>query len=1577
MASSFSVGCAAVDSPTGEGDVQWNLECQERLSSSGEDVRRRQQTECPRFSAERRRRGSHYIDGYEYEPEDEEELYYGYEEEWYPEESEAAHEDVVYVGDADQQGEEVPVELEEANLAVDEAYVNYLDSRRRMKELALARGFYPIVAIDMGNQNNNYSGGGKSSKGAGKGGKNSKGKGKGKGKGKNPIPGGKRFAFGRRSNTAGRSDGQTSGGATSFGKGSTSSGSTSQHGPRFKRYRLPANGIKEVPDEVNVLEELNVQNASAVMDLRLNPESLRDEIHAVQGESGWAVMDSGATKTVCGLHPWDEVLEYLALRGKNEEIEVHKETRDFRFGDGVVLRSQHAATIPVCVAGEWRKLTVHLLPGTTPLLLARPDLERWDVEMKYGKGQVFVGGKEVKTARTNNGHYMINLYDDMSEIMLNEELEKDVPEEEVAYLGAVMQDGPTDLEDICYNVKVDIDKEYADSMIGAVLAMQVYEDRKLKFRECYVDQGNLGKYLKENYSDVEVTWFTLPNWDFREEFRRRYFINSLEEEKPHHVFMAPECRLWSPMQHMNYRGDRREELQMMRDEEENNHLLFYANVHQEGKKVCFDTTLEQPGEAMSWKTDTLEAMRGYYETVLDRCRTRLKANPNDQLFVKKPTRFRSTSREVVAAVNLRCRCPDGHVQMMGRGSRLKEMQNYEPALVKLLGDGIYKAMEKIWMKRQHAEIMMMEVVEKTNPELQHIEQNKELVKIGGVEALKSVALLHRQLGHPNGAKLVEAIKERELPFSYVQVARKYRCPTCIAKSQPKAVKVATLYKPPHFNHTLSVDTFHLQWKGEKKKVLCMMDEFSRYELDCLIEEETAAMEIALMESTWMRSFGYPKRFRTDASGPHQGEEFAEWTSRHGMQLELIPRGAHHRLGILERNHAIRRKQLEMLLVEQPEITLEEALQVTSHQRNRLSTVHGSSPAAIAFGYVPSQGGNADVPGPEAFGDTTEGARAQRIREAAAVAFHKANADLAVRTAILHRARVEEDELDVGQHCFYWKPSTHKLDPYRWRGPCTVVAVERAADRNSSIYWIVHGSSLVRCLRQQLLHETVPERFERQSQPSYLPSLQRPFKNRLIAALKPVRGPVRAVDLTHDAQFPFDFTGEPVSADAQLQQQLLEPELEQFEQRYPGDSPEVTMNVERPEEPSPERDRPRGVWATPTGAEDPPAGETATAPSAEMEQDATTTTIERLMEEHHPGSTDPRNEINSKEESAAKKEADIRAATEKRLYQNALEWVANESENMSRRLDGLPPRQRDGQPSTKVAKTEEIHFIDVPEEEIMQAVVESRLSKEEKKEFLEAKRKALVPWRENDAWRRVKRAGAPEGTIVPMRFLLRYKEKKPHARVILQGFRHRDVLESKLDTESPTLSRLGKYLILQAAVQRRWKVATMDAKSAFLQSDYITEEVELYGEPTADMRRLLSEMVGLQEDEVMRMMKPAFGDVRAPRQWNETADRSLTQEVGMMKHQLDGCIYMSIRAATTEDEEYLVSEVNGQRVVVDGLMGLHVDDIVVICPSSPCARKIKGMSAVSFAPLKILLASVMLETLAFEVAACANDTDAER
>ena len=48
--------------------------------------------------------------------------------------------------------------------------------------------------------------------------------------------------------------------------------------------------------------------------------------------------------------------------------------------------------------------------------------------------------------------------------------------------------------------------------------------------------------------------------------------------------------------------------------------------------------------------------------------------------------------------------------MMGQGKALKEMQNYEPGWVKMLGDAIYSAMEVAWRNRGQAELMMMEML---------------------------------------------------------------------------------------------------------------------------------------------------------------------------------------------------------------------------------------------------------------------------------------------------------------------------------------------------------------------------------------------------------------------------------------------------------------------------------------------------------------------------------------------------------------------------------------------------------------------------------------------------------------------------------------------------------------------------------------------------------------------------------------------------------------------------------------------------------------------------------------------------
>ena len=110
----------------------------------------------------------------------------------------------------------------------------------------------------------------------------------------------------------------------------------------------------------------------------------------------------------------------------------------------------------------------------------------------------------------------------------------------------------------------------------------------------------------------------------------------------------------------------------------------------------------------------------------------------------------------------------------------------------------------------------------------------------------------------------------------------------------------------------------------------------------------------------------------------------------------------------------------------------------------------------------------------------------------------------------------------------------------------------------------------------------------------------------------------------------------------------------------------------------------------------------------------------------------------------------------------------------------------------------------------------------------------------------------ERELIPARTLKRWKPTKEgpvaNVRVVIQGFRHKDVLENDLETP-PTLSRVGKMLTLQWACQSQWKVLSADVKSAFTQADSIDETTRIYIKPSSDLRRRLE-----------KMMNPAFGDV---------------------------------------------------------------------------------------------------------------------
>ena len=126
-----------------------------------------------------------------------------------------------------------------------------------------------------------------------------------------------------------------------------------------------------------------------------------------------------------------------------------------------------------------------------------------------------------------------------------------------------------------------VDVDVNDALeLSEVAVGKSFASRGLLFWEVYVDPGNICEHMVNHYSDVEVANFSLPDWDFKNAEIRKRFLELMEVEKPHFMWLAPPCTLWSPMQNLNAITEAdKQRLQELRDEEESAHLQLCKDVH--------------------------------------------------------------------------------------------------------------------------------------------------------------------------------------------------------------------------------------------------------------------------------------------------------------------------------------------------------------------------------------------------------------------------------------------------------------------------------------------------------------------------------------------------------------------------------------------------------------------------------------------------------------------------------------------------------------------------------------------------------------------------------------------------------------------------------------------------------------------------------------------------------------------------------------------------------------------------------------------------------------------------------------
>ena len=157
------------------------------------------------------------------------------------------------------------------------------------------------------------------------------------------------------------------------------------------------------------------------------------------------------------------------------------------------------------------------------------------------------------------------------------------------------------------------------------------------------------------------------------------------------------------------------------------------------------------------------------------------------------------------------------------------------------------------------------------------------------------------------------------------------------------------------------------------------------------------------------------------------------------------------------------------------------------------------------------------------------------------------------------------------------------------------------------------------------------------------------------------------------------------------------------------------------------------------------------------------------------------------------------------------------------------------------------------------------------------------------------------------------DRKAKARVVMIGFRHPDLVKKNektgrpvLKTSSPTISRLGKHILLQSIALDQHTMESADAKSAFLQADNQEEGRMIWTKAVPE----IAHAWGVKPGTWLRVLGAIYGLTNAPRIFWLDADRKL-KAIGAIANPLDRCMWY-------------VKDSNG---VVCGRLGSQVDDFL--------------------------------------------------
>ena len=357
--------------------------------------------------------------------------------------------------------------------------------------------------------------------------------------------------------------------------------------------------------------------------------------------------------------------------------------------------------------------------------------------------------------------------------------------------------------------------------------------------------------------------------------------------------------------------------------------------------------------------------------------------------------------------------------------------------------------------------------------------------------------LHRSAGHPSNRSLARLIRDRKLPSWLVDEALRLQCPHCVA-TQPgnQMILHRSIGEHPRPWQLVGMDVFELPFPEQQVKTRFLLMTCLTMNFVAVSPLESTSMSATGTDAgaklvdafchTWLAHRPRPEWVVVDSQTSLTKGDFPMFLHTTGIGLLAAPGEGHWIHGKTEGMVKTLKRTMRRIRHEHPLLSpsLNASLAVFANNHTVRST--GFSPVQWAYGYDPDELERANDPlqanaekafAPKYFQEF------QRMRQRATELFRQESARESV-TRLWNSAPRAHVDYKVGDFVCIWrtmtlkaKKKTSNYNPEaRFFGPGRIVLIEPTVleDRREAIIWVLCGTTLYRCAREQLRPATEQE-----------------------------------------------------------------------------------------------------------------------------------------------------------------------------------------------------------------------------------------------------------------------------------------------------------------------------------------------------------------------------------------------------------------------------------------------------------------------------------------------------------------------